>query len=155
MSTSGSDSNKLKMNLMIQNLLLTAMGTCKFVMQHKNHFLNQAIEQFNLIGRDHIDGLIETIKNTSPGRYLTISTDDQILIYTVMDITCKVYLTDLGDKLASVNAPALESSKSSFEEIRSTVLKGCEFVMVGMRETLAGNPAFEDRVEILDNYLIV
>jgi hypothetical protein len=80
---------------------------------------------------------------------------DQILIFTAMDITCKTYLTDLGDKLASVNAPALESSKSKFEDIRSTVLKGCEFVMDGMRESLAGNPDFEDRVEILDNYLIV
>ena len=155
MNSRGSAANKLKMNLMIQNLLITTLGTCKFVMQHKNHFLNQAIEQFNLIDRDHIDRFIESVKNTSPGRTLALSLEDQLLIFTAMDITCKTYLTDLGDKLASVNTPALESSKSSFEAIRSTVLKGCEFVMEGMRENLAGIPEFEDRVEILDNYLVV
>ena len=155
MSASGSIGNKLKMNLMIQNLLLTALGTCKFVMQHKNHFLNQAIEQFKLIDSEHIDRLITTIKNAIPGRTVTLSMEDQILIFTAMDITCKTYLTDLGDKLASVNAPSLESSKSSFEQIRSTVLKGCEYVMEGMRESYAGQPEFEDRAEILDHYLVV
>jgi len=155
MSTRENHTYKLKMNLMIQNLLLTSLGTCKFVMQHKNHFINQAIEQFKLIDRNHIDKFIETVKNTSPGRTMSMDIHDQILIFTAMDITCKTYLTDLGDKLASVNAPALESSKSKFEDIRSTVLKGCEFVMDGMRESLAGNPDFEDRVEILDNYLVV
>lgn len=143
------------MNLMIQNLLLTSLGTVKFIMQHKNHFLNQAIEEFHLIDNEHIDKFIIDVKGTAPGRVLNLSTQDQILIYTAMDLTCKTYLTDLGDKLASVNAPSLQSGKSSFEEIRSTVMKGCEYVMAGMRETLAGNALFEDRVEILDQYVII
>jgi len=146
---------KLKMNLMVQNLLISALGMCKFVMLHKSHPLTQAIEQFKLIEPDELNEFMEIVRNTTPGKTLVLSMKDEILIYTVLDITCKAYITDLGDKMEQLNAPKLKSAKSSFTEIRGTILKGCEIVMDGMRETLEGDPAFDDRVDIMENYVLV
>lgn len=146
---------KLKMNLMVQNLLLTSLGTCKFVLFHEKHPLAQGIKQFKLIDEKHLDDFIVRIKNTVTGKTLILSLTDELLIYTALDITCKVYLTDLGDKMASLNAQKLESSKTSFEDIRATILKGCEIVIEGMKETFTGIPAFDDRVDILENYILV
>lgn len=155
MKTPDNHSYRLKMNLMIQNLLLSALSTTKFVMQHRSHPLSQSAEHFQLVDKEHIDQFILQVKNTTPGRTLTMTLDDQILVYTAMDLTCKTYLTDLGDRLAAMNLEALENTKASFNEIRSTVLKGCEFVMEGMRENLTGIEAFDDRREILEQFVRV
>jgi hypothetical protein len=80
---------------------------------------------------------------------------DEILIYTAMDITCKAYMTDLGDRMESINREQIRSGNASFSEIRSTVLTGCKFVMDGMKETLGSYPEFDDRIDILDNYIII
>jgi len=148
-------SYKLQMNLMVQNLLLTSLGTCKFVMQHTNHPLNQAIKEFKLFDMEHFDHFLEQVKSTQTGKTLNLKIEDELLIYTAMDITCKTYLTDLGDRMEQLNAKKLENAKSSFAEIRSTILQGCQFVMEGMRESLSGIDEFDDRVDILDNYVLV
>jgi hypothetical protein len=146
---------KLKMNLMVQNLLKSALGMCKFVMLHKSHPLNEAIIQFKLIEADHLNEFHTTITNCAPGKTLILTIADEILIYTALDITCKAYLTDLGDRMEQMNAAQLQASKSSFTDIRSTIMKGCEIVMEGMKETLDGNPEFDDLVDILENYVLV
>ncbi|MBL0342481.1 MAG: hypothetical protein IPP71_17205 [Bacteroidetes bacterium] len=150
-----SDKFKLKMNLVIQNLLLTSLGMVKFVLHHESHPISEAIREFKLLDSDQLDSFFKEIKKAKPGQTLVFSLEDEILIYTIMDISCKAYLTDLGDKMESVNSKRLEESNATFSEIRNTVLKGCQFVMEGMRESLSGYPEFDDRVDILDNYILV
>src|SRR5688572_10034727 len=145
----------LKMNLMVQNLLISSLGTCKFVMQHTKHPISQAIQQFKLLEEEEVNQFIEIVRNSKPGQTLVLNMADELLIYTAMDITCKAYLTALGDRMEQLNSDRLKSSTSSFAEIRNTVLKGCQFVMEGMRERLSGNDQFDDRVDILDNYILV
>ena len=149
------DEYPLKMNLMVQNLLLTSLGTCKFVMQHTNHPITQAIKEFKLFDMNHFDSFLDQIKNCAPGSTLQLTIDDQLLIYTAMDITCKTYNTDLGDRMEQLNEKQLKNTKSSFAEIRNTIIQGCQFVMEGMRESLSGIDAFDDRLDILDNYILV
>jgi len=139
---------------MIQNLLISALGTCKFVLQHTKHPITQAIHQFKLLNEEDLNQLMEIIKKSSPGQTLLLTMNDELLIYTAMDITCKVYLTDLGDRMEQLNAEKLKSVNTTFAEVRSTLLKGCQFVMEGMRERLEGDDAFDDRTDILDNYIL-
>jgi hypothetical protein len=146
---------KLKMNLMVQNLLLTSLGMCKFAMMHESHHMSQAIKQFKLFDEKELDLFIEKIKDAKLGQNLMLSMADEVMIYTAMDITCKAYLTDLGDEMEQVNSSRLKNVNSSFSEIRNTVIKGCQFVMEGMKETLSGHPVFDDRVDILENYILV
>ncbi len=124
-------------------------------MLHEKHPLAQAISEFKLIDMAELDTFIENIKATAIGKTLVLTLQDELLVYTMMDITCKAYLTDLGDKLQSLNAGQLANSKSSFADIRNTVLKGCEIVMEGLRDELSAYPEFDDRIDILDNYVIV
>ena len=140
---------------MVQNLLKSSLGMCKFVMLHKTHPLSSAIEEFKLVEPAYLDEFLTTITNCAPGKTLMLTMKDEILIYTALDITCKAYLTDLGDRMEQLNAEQLKSSKSTFTDIRGTIMKGCEIVMEGMKETLSGHPEFDDRVDILENYVLV
>lgn len=146
---------KLEMNLMVQNLLLSSLGMCKFVMMHKEHPLTSAIEQFKLIEPSQLDTFIETVKSTKTGQTIMLSMADEILIYTALDITCKAYLTELGDEMEKLNAARMKEGGSTFSDIRSTILKGCEIVMEGMKENFSGNSDFDDRTDVLENYIFV
>jgi hypothetical protein len=151
----GKQTYHLKMNLMVQNLLISAFGTCKFVLQHSNHPITQAIRQFKLFDDEKLVKFIQQVKMSKPGQTLLLDLDDEIMIYTALDITCKAYLTDLGDRMKQMNESTLKKSNSDFAEIRNTILKGSQFVMEGMRESLSGIEAFEDRTDILENYILV
>ena len=140
---------------MVQQLLLSALATCRFVMMHRNHPLSEGIRHFTLLSLEQVDEFIQAVRSTTPGKVMELSLNDQLLIYTVLDITCKAYLTDLGDEMEQMNAGNLENADTSFTEIRSTLLKGCSYVMGGMKENLVGIDEFDERVDILENHILV
>jgi hypothetical protein len=142
------------MNPMVRNLLVSAIGMCKFAMLHKEHPVSRAIREFKLFEDQELESFVTRIKSSKDGQVIKMTLEDELLIYAAMDITCKAYLTDLGDEMEQVSRPLLREGKSSYADVRSTLLKGCQFVMEGMREKLNGNPEFDDLTEILDNYFI-
>ena len=99
--------------------------------------------------------MYDKIKQSGEGDVLRLSLDEEILIYTSMDITCKAYMTDLGDALRKLNEPGLKKGEPGFTEIRSTILKGCEIVMEGMRSSFADEEDFGERVDVLEQFVLV
>ena len=144
----------LQVNPMVRNLLISALGTCKFAMLHENHPISRAIREFKVFDGRSPEAMLERIKASRDGQMLKMSLDDELLIYAAMDITCKVYLTDLGDELEHMSKPMVSESRSTYSDIRSTLLKGCQYVMDGMREKLKGQSEFDDLTDILDNYIV-
>jgi hypothetical protein len=144
----------LQMNPMIRNLLVSAIGMCKFTMLHHDHPISRAIREFKLFEGQSLEQFLERIKSSRDGQHIKMTLQDELLIFAAMDITCKSYLTDLGDEMEQVSKPLVQEGKSSYAEVRSTLLKGCQFVMQGMREKLTGTSEFDDLTDILDNYFI-
>ncbi len=145
----------LEMNGMVRQLLLSSLGTLRFVMFNEAHPLANAIRQLELTNAKDVGLLYDKIKQSGEGDVIRLSLDEEILIYTSMDITCKAYMTDLGDALRKLNEPGLKKGEPGFTEIRSTILKGCEIVMEGMRSSFADEEDFGERVDVLEQFVLV
>lgn len=145
----------LEMNGMVRQLLLSSLGTLRFVMFNESHPLANAIRQLELTNAKDVGLLYDKIKQSDEGDVLRLSLDEEILIYTSMDITCKAYMTDLGDALRKLNEPGLKKGDPGFTEIRSTILKGCEIVMEGMRSSFQDEEEFGERVDVLEQFVLV
>lgn len=143
------------MNGVIRNLLISALSTCRFTILHKDNPFAEIIISNNLADEDELLKLITRIKETEENESIIFGIDDEILIYTALDITCKFYLTNLSDELQRNVHDYMQSTDSNFQEVRSTLLKSAEFVRENMRKTFADNDKFMDRVELLDMILMV
>jgi hypothetical protein len=134
-------------------LLISAFSTVKFTLLHENHPLEDAIYENELINEEHLTELYQRIKNTNDDEEIEFSLDDEILIYTVFDVTCKTFLTNIGDDFKEINHHLIEANNDDYTEIRNTLLKGCQVVMEGMRASLSKNKKFMDRVRLLNTLL--
>lgn len=143
------------MNGVIRNLLLSALSTCRYTILHSNNPFADIINSNNLAEEEELLKLITRIKETDENENIIFSLDDEIMIYTALDITCKFYLTNLSDELQRNVHDYMQSTESNFQEVRSTLLKSAEFVRENMRKTFADNEKFMDRVELLDMILTV
>lgn len=148
-------SYSLEVNGMVKQLLLSTLGTLRFVMYNETHPLAIAIRQLELADTQSVNLIFDRIRKADEGERLRVSLQEELLIYTSMDITCKAYMTELGDLLRKMNEPAIKKGSPGFNEIRNTILKGCEIVMEGMRESFSNEPEFEERVEVLDQYVVI
>jgi len=149
------DKYMVRLNALSRNLLLSSLSTCKFTLLHYDHPFAAVISDNKLIDPDHLIAIFNKIKNAENTDMLEFSIEDEILIYTALDITCKFFLTELSDDLKIINKGLIESTSADYAEVRSTLLKGAQFVRDGMRETLKDNEEFSDRVELLELVLTV
>jgi hypothetical protein len=145
----------LEINGMVKQLLLSTLGTLRFVMYHEGHPLAVAIRQLELADAKEVGALYDRLRKSNEGDRISMTLEEEILIYTSMDITCKAYMTDLGDELRSLNEPGIKKGDPGFGEVRSTILRGCEIVMDGMRQSFSDEPDFEERVDVLEQFVIV
>ena len=134
-------------------LLISAFSTVKFTLLHENHPLEDAIYENELINEEHLTELYQRIKNTADNDEIEFSLDDEILIYTVLDVTCKTFLTNIGDDFKEINHDLIEANGDDYTEVRNTLLKGCQVVMEGMRASLSKNKKFMERVKLLNTLL--
>lgn len=142
-------------NGVIRNLRISALSTCRFTILHHDNPFAEIINSNNLADEDELLRLITRIKEVEDNQNILLSIDDEILIYTALDITCKFYLTNLSDELQRNVHDYIQATDSTFQEVRSTLLKSAEFVRENMRKTFAENDKFMDRVELLDMILTV
>jgi hypothetical protein len=136
-----------------RTLLISAISTVKFTLLHENHPLEDAIYENELINEEQLTELYFRIKNTPDNEEIEFSLDDEILIYTVLDVTCKTFLTNIGDDLKKINSEVVENDNENYAEVRNTLLKGCRVVMEGMRNSLKDNKKFMERVNLLNSIL--
>ncbi|MEO5571175.1 MAG: hypothetical protein ABIT08_11220 [Bacteroidia bacterium] len=134
-------------------LLISAFSTAKFTLLHEQHPLEDAIYENELINEEQMATLYQRIKNAKDTDKIQFSLDDEILIYTVLDVTCKTFLTNIGDEVKEINQDVIKSSGEDYAEVRNTLLKGCQVVMEGMRTSLSDNKKFMARVRQLNNLL--
>jgi hypothetical protein len=144
---------RIKLTPVARTLLISAISTVKFTLLHESHPLEDAIYENDLVNQDQLFELYQRIKSTVNNEEIEFSLDDEILIYTVLDITCKTFLTNIGDDLKEINLNAIESSGEDYAEVRNTLLKGCRVVMEGMRNALRENKKFMNRVQLLNTLL--
>ncbi len=145
----------VRVNGVIRNLLISALSTCRFTILHHDNPFAEIINSNNLAEEDELLKLITRIQEVEENETIIFSIDDEILIYTALDITCKFYLTNLSDELQRNVHDYMQSTESNFQDVRSTLLKSAEFVRENMRKTFAENDKFMDRVELLDMILTV
>ncbi len=143
----------LTMNPAVKNLLLSALGMVKFVIMHEHHPFTDSIREANMFTDSQIDSFIEKVKESKDGHVIKMALEDEVFIYTILDLTCKAYISDLGDEMEELNRKAGNYSKSSFAQVRDTILKGCSYVLDGMRKALTGTEEFDERVAVLDTLI--
>lgn len=146
---------EVTMNGVIRNLLISALSTCRFTLLHRDNPFADIIISNKLADEDELLQLISRIKQTEENQTILFTIEDEILIYTALDITCKFFLTGLSDELQRNVQEYMKSNNSNFQEVRSTLLKSAEYVRENLRRTFADNDRFMDRVELLDMILTV
>ncbi|MCC6385096.1 MAG: hypothetical protein LC117_03195 [Bacteroidia bacterium] len=144
----------VELNPVIKNLLLASIGLCQFAITHKNNPFAELAKKNDLADENELLFLAQRIRDTNENDEILFTLQDEILIYTVLDITCKLFLTNLSEELQEY-VTDLQTSGSNFYEVRSTLLRGAEFVRENLRKTFSTNDQFMHRVELLDMILTI
>ena len=143
------------LNATSRNLLLAALSTCKFTMLHTGHEFARLIDDYDLIDKDQLDELFLRIKESDEIEKVEFTLNEEILIYTALNITCKTFLTEIADDLQKMNSEVIRTSGEKFSDVRNTLLRSCQFVMEGMRSSFNDSQKFMERVILLDSILNV
>lgn len=142
---------KLQLNPVIRYLFISSLSATAFSVMHTGHHLSKFITDNDLIDMVQLKALKEKINSTPDGEFVVLSLEDEILIYTSIDIHCKMYLTDISDEFEKFNKEQMETVGISFVNLRSIILNSGQIALENMKNAFYEFPDFKRRTDLLSS----
>lgn len=142
---------KLQLNPVIRYLFISSLSATAFSVMHTGQHLSRLITDNDLIDMVQLKALKEKINSTPDSEFVVLSLDDEILIYTAIDIHCKMYLTDISDEFEKFNKEQMETVGISFVNLRNIILNSGQIALENMKNAFSEFPDFKRRTDLLSS----
>ena len=74
--------------------------------------------------------LKDRIEPTTGKDKLEFTLEEYILLYTTVDLCCKMYVSDISEDIQEMNKKVIEQDDATFEEVRDVMLRYNEAIMI-------------------------
>ena len=128
-------------------------ATYQFIFQQETYDFVQRAMMIDLVDRTGVGLLAERFVKQKEGEPMELSKQEVYLFYTMMELVCRSFLSDVGDDFKSVAMKVNKVSEEKYNEVRNMELKIAQTLIQQIRRDFMEDPEFEeinDRVDLLD-----
>ncbi len=143
---------KITMAPLVRIGYLGAISSTVFVLTRIKHPLTKRVLERELFDERALKRLKELKKRIEPAaenEKLEFTLEEYILLYTVIDLGCKLHVTALSEELQEINRESIAKSEVPYTEMRDVLLRYSEAFMRIMAERAGHVRAFKERMELL------
>lgn len=140
-------SNELKL------FVRSIAASYQFVFQQEQYDFVQRAMLIDLIDKNGVGMLASRFAAASKGDKLELSKEELYLLYTMMELVCRSFLTDVGDDYKEIAMKVNKVTEEKYNEVRNLELKIAQTLIQQIRNDFMEDPDFEeinDRIELLD-----
>ena len=125
----------------------------QYIFQHENSDFVQRAMFIDLVDRNGVGMLAERFATQREGEKMELSKQELYLFYTMMELVCRSFLSDVGDDFKAVAMKVNKVSEDKYNEVRNMELKIAQTLLQQIRRDFMEDPEFEeicDRLDLLD-----
>ena len=129
-----------------------AISSTVFVLINYNYPLGRRVlerELFSEADLKRMKKLKELIGGAKEGEMMEFTLQDYILLYTALELSCKLHVSGLSEELQEINRESIEKSDVPYTEVRDIMLRYTEAIMRIMTERAGRLPAFKERKALM------
>ncbi len=125
----------------------------QFIFQHEKYDFVQRAMMIDLVDKGGVGLLAARFATQPEGEKMELSKQELYLFYTMMELVCRSFLSDVGDDYKAVAMKVNKVSEEKYNEVRNMELKIAQTLLQQIRRDFMEDPDFEeicDRIDLLD-----
>lgn len=118
-------------------------------MQDKYDFARK-VDMLELVDKTEVMQFAAKIEQAEKGTAVVLSRKEVYLFYTVMEIVCRSFLTEIADDFKEMALKHNKVTEERYTEVRNTELKIAQVLIQQIKTDFANEPGFEDLLQDLE-----
>ncbi|MFN8153267.1 MAG: hypothetical protein U0Y08_03135 [Bacteroidia bacterium] len=147
------DSIEISVSRELKLFVRSMAASYQFIFQHENADFVQRAMMIDLVDRNGVGMLAERFATQREGEKMELSKQELYLFYTMMELVCRSFLSDVGDEFKSVAMKVNKVDEEKYNEVRNMELKIAQTLLQQIRRDFMEDQEFEeicDRLDLLD-----
>jgi hypothetical protein len=118
-----------------------------FIFYQDKYDFARKVEMLELLEKKDVLHFASKIEDTPVGSTLILTRKEVYLFYTIMEVVCRSFLTDIADDFKEMALKHNKVTEKKYNEVRNTELKIAQVLIQQIKVDFANEPGFE---ELLD-----
>ncbi len=121
-----------------------------FIFYQNKYEFAQRVEMLELVDKTEVMQFAVRIEQIDVGSKVVLSRKEVYLFYTVMEIVCRSFLTEIADDFKAMALKHNKVTEERYNEVRNTELKIAQVLIKQIKEDFINEPGFEELLEEID-----
>jgi hypothetical protein len=112
------------------------------------------VDMLELLDKTEVGQFAAKIEMAPVNSMLTLSREEVYLLYTVMEVVCRSFLTEIADDFKAMALRHNKVTEEKYNEVRNTELKIAQVLIQQIKKDFSSEPGFEEileKIEMLDD----
>jgi len=147
------DSIEISVTKELKLFVRSMAANYQFIFQQEKYDFVQRAMMIDLVDRSGVGMLAERFATQREGEKMELTKQELYLFYTMMELVCRSFLSEVGDDFKAVAMKVNKVSEEKFNDVRNMELKIAQTLIQQIRRDFMEDPEFEelnDRIELLD-----
>ncbi len=151
--------NKLSLNVTkeFKQLVNISIAAGKFILVHPQYELIKEAMRLELFEDEMLDDFEIHNSQYSIGEVITFDSEEILFFYSLLDLSCRIFLCDVGDDLKTQAIKNGETTEEEFNRVRSFHMRKAELFLHHIRSQFSNYIPFNDLQQKMEqlNYMTV
>lgn len=148
------ESIEISIGLELKLFIKSITASFNFIFYQDKYDFARRVDMLELLDKTEVGLFAVKIEQSAVNSMLTLSRDEVYLLYTIMEIVCRSFLTEIADDFKAMALKHNKVTEEKYNEVRNTELKIAQVLIQQIKKDFAGEPRFEDlleKIEMLDD----
>ncbi|MEP7264744.1 MAG: hypothetical protein ABI772_09605 [Bacteroidota bacterium] len=121
-----------------------------FIFYQNKYDFAKRVEMLELLDKTEVMQFAIRIEQAEVGSQLVLTRKEVYLFYTVMEVVCRSFLTEIADDFKAMALKLNKVTEERYNEVRNTELKIAQVLIQQIRKDFSNEPGFDDLLEEIE-----
>ena len=149
-SLKSKESIEISIGLELKLFIKSITASFNYIFYQDKYDFARRVDMLELLDKTEVGQFAVKIEMAPVNSMLTLSRGEVYLLYTVMEVVCRSFLTEIADDFKAMALKHNKVTEEKYNEVRNTELKIAQVLIQQIKKDFSIEPQFEELLEKIE-----
>ena len=149
-SLKSKESIEISIGLELKLFIKSITASFNYIFYQDKYDFARRVDMLELLDKTEVGQFAVKIEMAPVNGMLTLSRGEVYLLYTIMEVVCRSFLTEIADDFKAMALKHNKVTEEKYNEVRNTELKIAQVLIQQIKKDFSNEPQFEELLEKIE-----
>ena len=149
-SLQSKESIEISIGMELKLFIKSITASFNYIFYQDKYEFARRVDMLELLDKTEVGQFAVKIEMAPVNSMITLSREEVYLLYTVMEVVCRSFLTEIADDFKVMALKHNKVTEEKYNEVRNTELKIAQVLIQQIKKDFSDEPRFEEILEKIE-----